>query len=204
MIHLLNRMGFAPYAWCCLVLIGVSALANTPGQLSMQSKEKPVIHEETSKAKEFGIDGIKGLRACFMVNASTADVLRLLWDVRLFPDLFTGIDKMTVLESNERQIDVYFEVDAVVKTARYTLRRKLDEAAGTIQWQEIGKGDVKHVRGSWTVERVSDQYSLVTYASFVDVGYAVPTGLVRAMAIRKVDELADRIRGALTQAQINQ
>ena len=185
--------GMYIFAFVCL-----SAAANKQTNWVVESTAAPVIHEEQSTLKEFGVAGIKGLRARFVVAAPVDTTLKLLWDIRRFPDIFTGIENMKVLSSTDTTIEVYFEVDAVIRNAEYRLERKLDRKARTIRWREIGEGDVKYARGSWTVEPGADGYSMVTYASFVDVGYAVPTGLVRAMAIRKVDELASRIRGALS------
>lgn len=185
--------GLYIFAFVCL-----SAAANKQTNWVVESTAAPVIHEEQSTLKEFGVSGIKGLRARFVVAAPVDATLKLLWDIRRFPDLFTGIENMKVLSSTDTTIEVYFEVDAVIRNAEYRLERKLDRKARTIRWREIGEGDVKYARGSWTVEPGAEGYSMVTYASFVDVGYAVPTGLVRAMAIRKVDELASRIRGALS------
>jgi ribosome-associated toxin RatA of RatAB toxin-antitoxin module len=181
-----------------VVVFSTASQANpSASDWASRSKSKPQIEEQTSTKDKTGINGIKGLEAQFVVHAEPDKVLALLWDVRLFPELFPDIDKMTVVASTATTIDVHFKISAMVKDVEYTLRRVLDPAQRTIRWQEIGDGDVKYIRGWWKVESGSKGFSVVTYASFVDVGYAVPTGLVRSLAIRKVDEMANRVRHAI-------
>jgi len=87
----------------------------------------------------------------------------------------------------------------VLKEVRYTLRRTLDRSSRSITWREIG-GDLRRVRGSWRVESGPEPgQSRVTYAAFVDVGRFVPTALVRDLAMRKVSEMAERIRRVATE-----
>ena len=141
-------------------------------------------------------DDTKGLRATFLVGAPPAVVLDTLWDVTRFRQIFPDIEKLEVLAERPGSVDARFTVDAVLAKVSYTLRRDVDRASGTVRWQAID-GDLKSVRGSWQVSATDDpRVARVTYTSFVDVGYAVPSGLVRDTALRKVDEMAGRVRGA--------
>lgn len=140
---------------------------------------------------------VKGLRATFYVAAPPELVLETLWDVDRFRSIFPDIESLQVVaERGDASIDARFFVDAVFKKVSYTLRRDLDRGKRCVTWHSIG-GDVKLVKGSWTVEPTADpRVSRVIYTSFVDVGYVVPTGLVRDVAIGKVDEMAKRVRAA--------
>jgi hypothetical protein len=158
-------------------------------------------------------DGVKGLRAVFDVPVSSeADVdacLETLWDVRRFRSIFPDVKSLEVLAPAPdkvpmaTQLDVKFTVDAVFQTTTYTLRRTIDRTAKKIEWVRIA-GDVPTIRGSWAVTSVSSKdhsaapVVRVTYTSFVDVGYFVPTGMVRDVAMGKVNEMAKRVRSACT------
>jgi len=145
-----------------------------------------------------GPGGVSGLRARFLVRAAPAVVLETLWDVRRFRSIFPDIESLAVVATRgECSVDVRFVVNAVLAKVSYTLRRDLDRAAGTVVWRSIA-GDLKSVRGSWTVRATEEpDVSQVVYTSFVDVGRLVPTGMVRDLALGKVKELASRVRAAV-------
>ncbi len=161
-------------------------------------------------------DGVKGLRAVFDIPAASVSsdgdtdaCLETLWDVRRFRTIFPDVKSLEVLAPaldkvpTATQLDVKFTVDAVLQTTTYTLRRTIDRTARKIEWQRIA-GDVPTIRGSWAVTTVSPKdhsaqpVVRVTYTSFVDVGYFVPTGMVRDVAMGKVNEMAKRVRSACT------
>lgn len=141
-------------------------------------------------------DDTKGLRAVFLVAAPPDVVLETLWDVRRFRQIFPDIEKLEVLAERPGSVDARFTVDAVLAKVHYTLRRDVDRAARRVEWRSIG-GDIKAIRGSWQVQPTANpMVSQLTYTSFVDVGYAVPSGLVRDTALKKVDQMAERVRSA--------
>lgn len=145
-------------------------------------------------------DDTKGLRATFLVNAPADVVLETLWDLKGFSEIFPDIQKLEVLAAGPATVDARFTVDAVLAKVRYTLRRDLDRSARRVQWRSID-GDLKSIRGSWQVEATAEPgVSRVSYTSFVDVGYAVPTGMVRDTALKKVDQMAVRVRAACKRA----
>ncbi len=150
----------------------------------------PVVEQLTAA------DDTKGLRAVFQVAAPPDVVLDTLWDVRRFRQIFPDIEQLEVLAERPGSIDARFTVDAVLAKVRYTLRRDIDRVARRVEWRSIA-GDLKAIRGSWQVQPTADPaVSLVTYISFVDVGYAVPSGMVRDTALKKVDQMAERVRSA--------
>ena len=142
-------------------------------------------------------DGVKGLKASFYVAGAPDAVLETVWDVRRFRAIFPDIQALDVLAARgDTEVDARFSVDAVLAKVTYVLRRDLDRARRTVTWTSIG-GDLKSVRGSWTVLGTEDPaVSQVIYTSFVDVGYIVPTGMVRDIALGKVAEMAGRVRAA--------
>jgi ribosome-associated toxin RatA of RatAB toxin-antitoxin module len=151
--------------------------------------------------EELEVDGVKGLRARFRVKAPADVVLQTLWDVHRFREIFPDIHALDVLAEKEGEIDARFTVDAVLATVHYTLRRNLDRVARTVKWKNID-GDLKYVRGSWTVSPVDGDaaQSDVIYTSFVDVGAFVPTSMVRGIAMSKLEQMATRVRSASSTA----
>ncbi len=144
-------------------------------------------------------DGVNGLRATFDVSAPPDVVLETLWDVSRFRSIFPDIHSLDVLARRDAEVDARFTVDAVLATVSYTLRRHVDREHRVVSWKNIG-GDLKTVRGSWTVRPDGKGGSAVAYESFVDVGTFVPTGLVRDIAMKKVNEMAGRVRAACKKA----
>ena len=169
------------------MLLVVLALALAPA---------PDVTKLRSTVAGQGIADIQGLRASFVVDAAPDIVLATLWDIDRFLEIFPDILRLKVQKRALRQMDVAFTVDAVLAEVSYTLRRSLDREAKVIWWREIG-GDLRHVRGSWMVKALPDGSSMVTYESFVEVGMMVPTGFYRDLALKKVTEMATRVRAAV-------
>ena len=139
-------------------------------------------------------DGTKGLEAVFQVDVPPGPLLDVLWSpanlLRLFPD----IKDARVVREDGARIEVAYRIDAVVRTVSYVLSRTLDREQRTIAWREIG-GDLRRVRGGWRIEPYDHPgASRVTYHAFVDVGFLVPTRLVREAAKRKLGEMVARVQ----------
>jgi carbon monoxide dehydrogenase subunit G len=138
--------------------------------------------------------GTKGLEAIFQVEVPPDPLLDILWSPANFGRLFPDIEDARVVREDEATTDVAYRIDAVVRPIKYVLSRALDRKARTITWREIG-GDLRRVRGGWRVEpSPGPSASRVTYSAFVDVGFFVPTGLVRNAAKRKLGEMVERIQ----------
>lgn len=172
----------------------LSLLAQTPGPPA--AKPGPVAADPDVEPL-LDVDDVKGLKAAFFVAAPPDQVLETLWDVKRFRQIFPDIKSLEVLaERGDSSVDAKFFVDAVFKDVSYTLRRDVDRKARVITWKSIG-GDLKVVRGSWMVLPTSDPaVSKVVYTSFVDIGSFVPTGMVRDVAMGKVNQMAARVRAA--------
>lgn len=176
----------------------VLLLASLPAWATADPLPGPVVEEVRSTEAEWGVGDIKGVKATFSVAAPRARIIEALWNIEKFPEMFPDVEKMTIHKKEAARIVVEFEVDAVVQKARYTLDRRLSKDKDEIRWREFGDdGDVRHLRGRWKVTERSPQLSTVLYESYVDVGRFVPTSLVRALALRKLDELVGRVRTAV-------
>jgi ribosome-associated toxin RatA of RatAB toxin-antitoxin module len=185
-----------------LLTIALGCAAEAPPEIKPTSSETL---KNGVNVDELEVDGVKGLRARFRVKAPADVVLQTLWDVHRFREIFPDIHALDVLaESSDdahAHVDARFTVDAVLATVHYTLRRELDRASRSVQWKNID-GDLKYVRGSWTVAPVDGDAGQcdVVYTSFVDVGTFVPTGMVRDIAMSKLEQMATRVRAATRSA----
>lgn len=148
-------------------------------------------------------DGTPGVSATFEVDAPRDVVVDLLWDVSRFRRIFPDIKSLAVVRDAHPVVDVRFDVDAVIASPTYTLRRTLDVAAGEIRWVSIA-GDVKRIAGRWIVRAVDERRSRVTYESFVDVGVPGLSGVYRDLVKAKLDQMAGRVRKGASDALVAQ
>jgi ribosome-associated toxin RatA of RatAB toxin-antitoxin module len=144
-------------------------------------------------------DGTPGVAATFDVEAPRDVVVDLLWDVSRFRSIFPDIKSLAVVRDAHPVVDVRFDVDAVIASPTYTLRRQLDVNAGEIRWVSIA-GDVKRIAGRWIVRAVDARRSRVTYESFVDVGVPGLSSVYRDLVKAKLDQMAERVRKGAREA----
>lgn len=138
--------------------------------------------------------GTRGMEGIFYINLPADTLIEILWNPDNFPELYPAVKSIEVMGRTEKTVDVAFQIDAVLKEVRYVIRRSLNREARSIEWRELS-GDLKRVRGGWYAEPTEDpQVSKLTYRAFVAVSYFVPTSLVAAGAVRKMNEMVDRIR----------
>lgn len=144
-------------------------------------------------------DGTPGVAATFDVEAPADVVLDLLWDVSRFRRIFPDIKSLEVVKDAPPVIDVRFDVDAVIASPTYTLRRTLDVEAGEIRWVSIA-GDLKRIAGRWIVRPAGARRSVVVYESFVDVGVPGLSSVYRDLVKARLDQMAGRVRKAAAEA----
>lgn len=186
-------------------LVGVTAIGDTVvmllaallGALALSTSSAPTIVPLSDA------DGTPGVSATFEVDAPRDVVVDLLWDVSRFRRIFPDIKSLAVVRDAHPVVDVRFDVDAVIASPTYTLRRTLDVAAGEIRWVSIA-GDVKRIAGRWIVRAVDERRSRVTYESFVDVGVPGLSGVYRDLVKAKLDQMAGRVRKGASDALVAQ
>jgi carbon monoxide dehydrogenase subunit G len=145
-------------------------------------------------------NGIPGVRATFVVQATRQEIWATLLDYNNFPGVFEGIDDMKVLDSDENGAHVEFWIDAVLRKLHYVLFRDYVEPGRRLTWKRVS-GDMKDIHGSWQILDTADpDRKLVIYESFVDIGFAVVTWAIRLGAKRKAEDMANRFRGWIEHA----
>lgn len=141
--------------------------------------------------------GVKGLRATFQLNASREAIWNLLTDYDRFTETFTGIRSLEVISEDDQGARVRFKIKVAFLTFDYTLQRDYVRPYELITWRRTG-GDFRDLSGSWgiipgPVEGIQE----IIYESFVDVGFLVPTALVRDGAARELEKTVTRMRARL-------
>jgi len=154
-------------------------------------------HEATQLREVRDKAGTRGIEVCFGADVPPDEALFALWDLDNFPRLFPDVREAREVSRGEDTMDVAFRVDAVLKEIRYTLRRELLRAEREIRWHNL-TGDLRKVSGAWKIEPgASPSCCRLTYRTFVDVGFFVPTVMIQKLARQKVGEMVTRVRRVL-------
>ncbi len=121
-------------------------------------------------------------------------------DYESFPEWQRAVKGVDVLsrDNEGRGKEVAFEIDARVKTVRYTLDYGYEEPH-LITWRYV-EGDVRDVEGEFVLEDQGDGTTLATYALRIDPGVWLP-GRVANMLNEHVmqgavEDLKARVEGA--------
>ena len=109
-----------------------------------------------------------------VVEGTPDECFAALLDYESFPDWQRAVKSVDVLTRDRkgRGEEVAFEIDAKVRTIRYTLRYSY-EPPHRIGWDYV-EGDVKDVGGEFVLEDQGDGTTLATYSLALDPGVWLP------------------------------
>jgi uncharacterized membrane protein len=124
------------------------------------------------------------------IEATADEIFEVAADLGAYPEWNANIKQVEVKETDPdgRPSLVWFEVDAKIRTIRYTLTYDWSEAPASFSW-ELDAGDVKELRGSYVFDEFDD-VTEVTYEMAIDPGFPVP-GLLKRQAEKQI------VKGAL-------
>jgi len=141
--------------------------------------------------------GVKGLRATFQLNASREAIWDLLTDYDRFTETFTGIQDLEVLSEDDRGARVHFKIKVLFLAFDYTLQRDYERPYELLTWHRTA-GDFRQISGSWEIlPGPGEGIHVVVFESFVDVGYMIPTEMVRNQAAIELETTVTQIRARL-------
>ena len=125
------------------------------------------------------------------VEATRDEIFGVATDFDAYPEWNANIKKIEVREraGEGRGKLVWFEVDAKIKTLRYTLEYDYSDAPDAFSWQLVD-GDVKELRGSYRFDEFDD-VTEVQYEMAIDPGFKVP-GMLKRQAEKQI------VKGALS------
>jgi len=170
-----------------LLLIAV-ALAPADGA----AMDESILIEDVTNGQ-----GVHGLRATFRLQASREAIWAMLTDYDRFKETFKGIRHIEIIDEDERGARVHYTIKAWILTFDYTLQRDYVRPYELITWRRTG-GDFQVISGAWMIlpGPRKDLYEIV-YESYVDVGFLIPTTLVRNRAARELEKTIARMRARL-------
>ena len=134
-----------------------------------------------------------------MIAATPARCFDALVDYESFPDWQRAVQACEVLtrDGEGRGKQVAFEIDAKIKTIRYTLDYSYEEPH-LISWRYV-EGDVRDVDGEFVFEDQGDGTTLATYALRLDPGLPLPGILLNMLSEQvmqgSMEDLRDRVEG---------
>jgi uncharacterized protein YndB with AHSA1/START domain len=128
---------------------------------------------------------VKHAEQQIVVEGTPQDCFDALVDYDSFPQWQRAVKSVTVetRDADGRGEQVSFEIDAKVRTMRYTLRYSY-EPPHRITWDYV-EGDVKDVDGEFVLEDRGDGTTLATYSLALDPGVWLP-GPVRKVLTDQV------------------
>lgn len=124
------------------------------------------------------------------INATAEQIFEVLTDFESYPDWNPDIKEVSVTEKGDEGYasEVWFKVDAKIKTVTYTLVYDYSSAPDSFSW-DLKEGDIKKLTGSYAFDEFDD-VTEVTYEVEIDPGFPVP-GFLRKQAEKQI------VRGAL-------
>lgn len=133
------------------------------------------------------------------IKASADEVLEVATDFEAYPEWNSNIKKVEIRaeDSDGWPTQVWFEVDAKVKTIRYTLAYDYSNAPESFSW-DLLEGDVSSLSGSYTLDEFDDVTD-VTYELSIDPGFPIP-GFMKRQAEKQImssalKDLKKRVEG---------
>lgn len=134
------------------------------------------------------------------IKGSAQEIFEVATDFESYPEWNPSMKNVEVKETDEedRPTRVWFEVDARLKTVRYTLDYDYSDAPDSYSW-ELVDGDVKALRGSYMFDEFDDVTD-VAYELELDPGFPVP-GILRRQGEKEIkkaalDELKKRVEAS--------
>lgn len=124
------------------------------------------------------------------VEATAEEIFEVATDFAAYPDWNANIKKVEIKETDDegRATQVWYEVDAKVKTLNYTLEYDYSNAPDSFSW-DLVEGSVKELSGSYSFDEFDD-VTEVQYETRIDPGFPLP-GLLKRQAERQI------VKGAL-------
>ena len=125
--------------------------------------------------------GAKRAERQIQIEATPQECFDELVAYETFPDWQRAVKGTEVLSRHKdgRAREVEFEIDAKVKTVRYTLDYSYEEPH-LVTWRYV-EGDVKDVDGELVLEDRGDGTTLATYALRIDPGVWMPGRLANLL-----------------------
>lgn len=124
------------------------------------------------------------------IKAGAHEIFDAAVDFEKYPEWNQQIKEVEIKASDDegRATEVWYKVDAKVRTVKYTLAYDYSNAPDSFSW-DLKEGDVKKLSGSYSFDEFDD-VTEVAYEIEIDPGFPMP-GFLRKQAEKQI------VRGAL-------
>ena len=138
--------------------------------------------------------GAKRAERQIQIEATPQECFDALMAYETFPEWQRAVKGTEVLtrDAEGRGKQVAFEIDAKVKTVRYTLDYSYEEPH-LVTWRYV-EGDVKDVDGEFVLEDRGDGTTLATYALRLDPGVWMPGRLANLLSEQVMQGVLDDLK----------
>ena len=178
---------YRPVLLTVLLLLGAVLAADSIAAVDKSIRIEDVTNEQ----------GVKGLRATYQLAASREAIWDLLTNYDRFRETFNRIHNLEVINEDEQGAEVRFKIKVMFLSFDYTLQRDYLRPYELLTWHRTS-GDFRQISGSWSIlPGPGEGIHTVIFESFVDIGYLVPTALVRNRAATELENTVARIRARL-------
>jgi ribosome-associated toxin RatA of RatAB toxin-antitoxin module len=180
--------------WCGLLALLWIVLPHCVEATGSDAEWQDLLAGEVLTTPVRNVEGLPGVRAMFTVTASRQRIWSVLVDYRHFPQIFPALNKLRVLSQDAQGARVEYWANAAFLRLHYVLYRHYIEPGRRLTWSRVA-GDLKRIEGFWEIrDTPRPDVHLLVYESYVQVGSLVPTTLVRQSALRKAQEMGERLR----------
>ncbi|MDQ4065440.1 MAG: SRPBCC family protein [Actinomycetota bacterium] len=124
------------------------------------------------------------------IAAPAEEIFEVATDFEKYPEWNAAIKRVDIKATDDegRATEVFYEVDAKVRTVTYTLAYDYSRAPERFSW-DLVDGDVKELSGSYEFDEFDD-VTEVRYETRVDPGFPMP-GFLKRQAEKQI------VKGAL-------
>ena len=186
-----------PVHLACLPILYLSLLCLPLTRPAAQPEDldwNRLIQEEILVDKISDSQGLPGIRAMFTIPATRNELWGMLTDYGNFPNIYGGIDSLSLHSEDEHGASVEIYQTALLRRIRFVLQRNYVQKGYRLTWERVS-GDLKYIQGSWDIlDSPDENIKLVIYTSFFKYGGIVPTRLARNWAIPEVRSMAENAR----------
>ena len=119
------------------------------------------------------------------IAAGAKEIFEVAADFESYPEWQPNVKKVEILETDGdgRATQVFYEIDAKIKSLKYTLEYDYSNAPTSFSWKLVD-GDVKELEGSYSFDEFDD-VTEVNYELAMDPGFKVP-GMLKRQAQKAI------------------
>ena len=112
-------------------------------------------------------------------EAPIENIFKVIKDFEAYPDFVDGVSKVTILEETKTTIKAKYSLN-MIKSFEYIVNVKL-KSPTEVSWT-LDSGDLfKKNNGSWTLKKIDDHKTEVTYGLDVDFKVFAPKMIVNKL-----------------------